>query len=115
MSFFNVRLDFNLIQLVNTPTRTTLASSTVLHLVLTTQPELVKTLYVMPGVSDHFAVPFNMMKTVEKSACAKFFREYKRADYASIDNELHGFLSDYISDFAERSVHPDPLHPVPLN
>lgn len=103
-SFLNMCLDFNLIQLVNTQTRTTLASSTVLDLVLTTHPQVVKSLSVMPGVSDHFAVHFNMTKTVEKTESTKFFRDYKRADYAAINNALQGFLSDYFSHFAERSV-----------
>lgn len=105
VSFVNVCSDFNLIQLVKCPTRVTTTSSNILDLVLTTHPDLVTSLSVVPGLSDHSAIHFTMFNgNPKRKKTLKTIRDYKRADYAAINRELEVFTEEFFSNFNERSV-----------
>lgn len=104
-SFVSVCSDFNLIQLVKYPTRVTTTSSTILDLVLTTHPDLVTSLSVIPGLSDHSAIHFTIPnRNPRRQKTSKTFRDYKRADYAAINRELEIFTEELFQNFDQRSV-----------
>lgn len=52
-AFLEVCALFNLTQMVANPTRVTTTSANILDLVLTTNPELINSISVLPGLSDH--------------------------------------------------------------
>lgn len=104
LSFLSLCLDFNLKQLVQEPTRCSSHSSNVLDLILTTTPELVSPLTYLPGLSDHCVIQFDLQASASSYKAFKIIRDYRNADFVSINNELDTFLTDYISRFHTRTV-----------
>lgn len=103
--FLNTCAQFNLTQLVMCPTRITHSSASTLDLVLTSHPDLVQSLSVLPGLSDHEAIVFNLpCASPRKQKSKKRFRDYSRADYGTINTELEHFTSVFLEDFNQRSV-----------
>lgn len=103
--FLELCSTFSLTQLIKEPTRITPSVSNTLDLILTTRPDLVSEVTCLPGISDHSLLSFKvcleqpkMVKTI------KTLRNYNKADFLAINNELAVFLDDYLSDFDYRNV-----------
>lgn len=103
--FIRICTDFGLTQLVNFPTRVTKTTSSILDLILTSEPDVVSSVTSTPGISDHdliqatISLPFSRMRKQLKT-----IRDYKKADFDSINNALGSFLDEFLPDYLERSV-----------
>lgn len=86
----NLSLDFNFSQVVNKPTRGT----NILDLVLTTALDTIDTIEYYDGFSDHTLLQLAIHKLVPNigSMATKFIRNYNRADYKGMNNELAAFF-----------------------
>ena len=86
--------DSGLKQLVTEPTR----NNHILNLVLTSQPDLINDVKVMPGISDHEAVTFKIKfsPTAPPSKLRKVY-QYHKANTNSILEEMNHFLSTFLS------------------
>lgn len=104
-AFIELCLDFNLNQLINQPTRITETTSNILDLCLSSDPDISNNFTFHPGLSDHLAIhfflslPFNVKLTHKKK-----IRDYRNADFESINSELHSFYHIFSSAFSNRSV-----------
>lgn len=105
-AFINTCADFNLTQLDKEPTHTTSSSATILDLLLTSHPSMVVSVSLLPGVSDHAAIQFDLWNTSPNGPKAvKSIRDYARGNFSSINTELEIFLHDFVTCFPDRSVH----------
>lgn len=103
--FINLCSTFNLTQIVDQPTRTTPTSSNLLDLVLTTCPDLCSPITFMPKLSDHSLLNFSISIPVKKlTRTTKILSDYRNADFAKINDELHTFLTTYLTGFENHSV-----------
>lgn len=103
--FINLCNDFNLMQLVKLPTRTTSSSSNLLDLILTTEPDYICSLIHLPGLSDHCMLSFKCdIKSVRKANSTKVIFDYKKANFDSINAELEDFWHEFLRSFSQRSV-----------
>ena len=86
--------DSGLEQLVTQPTR----NNHILNLVLTSQPDLINDVNVVPGISDHEAVTFKIKfsPTTPPSKLRKVY-QYHKANTNSILEEMNHFLSTFLS------------------
>lgn len=99
---------FNLSQLVNVLTRVTSSSANVLDLLLTTTPESVSSLSLLPGLSDHSAIHFTLQTSSPRLPRQyKLIRDYGKADFRAINAELAIFADAFFPQFWERSIHED--------
>lgn len=104
-SFLNLISDFALFQMITQPTRITSCSASILDLVLTTSVDLMSPITFLPGLSDHALLHFDLqLSAPHVLRHAKYIRDYGKADFTSINNELCLFLDDYTKDFDLRSV-----------
>lgn len=104
-SFLDLCTTFHFTQMVTQPTRCCGNSVNTLDLVLTTCPEAVTSLSVLPGLSDHSLLQFDLnCSTPRHPKTVKQIRDYSRADYASINTELSTFVDDFIDNFSTRSL-----------
>lgn len=102
--FINLCLDFNFKQLVLQPTRSTRHSANILDLLLTTTPQLVSCLRYLPGLSDHCLIYFELRTSAPATKAPKVIRDYKNADFESINRELMDFVTQFIPSVHTRSV-----------
>lgn len=103
--FINVCLNFNLTQLITEPTRISGETSNILDLILTTKPDSLSYITLLPEISDHkviYAV-FEFVPELRK-ACSKTIRLYDKGDYSAIVTELEAFLPHFETTLSERSV-----------
>lgn len=96
---------FNFTQIVTEPTRVTDTTANILDLILCSSPELCSEITYLPGLSDHFVLNFSIAiarkKTPRKT---KTLRNYHRADFSKINNELSHFLTTFLEGYDLRSV-----------
>lgn len=91
--FLDLCSTFHFSQLVTQPTRISITSANVLDLVLTTSPDLVRSLACTPGLSDHCFIHFSIKANTNKTrGKPKYVRDYRKADYLSISKDLELFL-----------------------
>lgn len=103
--FINLCTDFNFSQLITQPTRVTASSSNILDLVLTTTPDLVHSLSFLPGLSDHCFVHFTLEGNSHRlKSMPKRIRDYSKANYPAINDELAQFLDEYMQNFSNRTI-----------
>lgn len=96
---------FSFSQLVKEPTRTTLSTSNTLDLILTTRPDLASDIAVLPGLSDHFILTFEIKLSRPKDKNkSKTIRDFKHANFDAINRDLCGFVDAFLIDFDNRSV-----------
>ena len=86
--------DYGLEQLVMSPTR----NDNTLDLILTTQPDLISNLAVVPGMSDHKAIIFDLSISFSqpKNPVRKIFL-YHKCDVTMVKNDLLSFQQDFLS------------------
>lgn len=103
--FVDVCNDFHLHQIVSQPTRTTSSSSNILDLILTTTPNLASPVSHLDGLSDHALLHFLIKSPMHRGIKhAKVIRNYNKANFTAINNELCTFLDTFLCGFSERSV-----------
>lgn len=103
--FVKMCSDFNLRQLVNQPTRVTASSSSILDLVLTTCPDLVSPISYLSGLSDHSVLHFYFkVQRTKPVKNAKLIRDYSKANFAAINEELCVFMDSFLLNFDQRTV-----------
>lgn len=103
--FVTLCSDYNLVQLVKAPTRVTATSSSVLDLILATHPDVVSSISCMPCISDHHVLHFIL--NIPKGPSLPIFksiRDYKAADFTTINQKLCKFLDEYLEGFQNRSL-----------
>lgn len=99
--FLDVCLDFNLEQVITEPTRL----DNILDLVLASNPEIIKSISVVDGFSDHRLLLINLeLACPRQTFRSKIIRDYNKADYASINRELQCFYDSYVELFWERTL-----------
>lgn len=105
-NFIDVCLGFNLRQLVSLPTRVSPSGSSILDLVLTTNPELiVQPLSCFDGVSDHKALHCCLNIQPPKPVLVKKkIRLYDKGNYEQINFCLSNYFSVFNTGFSSRSV-----------
>lgn len=104
-SFLDLCSTFHFTQMVTEPTRCSDNSANILDLVLTTFPEAITSLSVLPGLSDHALLQFELnFATTRNPKKVKQIRDYSRADYESINTELSLFVEDFLENFSLRSL-----------
>lgn len=92
--FSHLCLDFNLTQLINQPARITDLCCNVLDLCLSSGPSMIHSLTYLPGLGNrlvlNFSLPLPNRCQLSKSKIQ--IRDYRNADYATVNTELS---SDY--------------------
>lgn len=97
--------EFHFTQMVTQPTRCTAHSANTLDLVLTSSPDAVTSMSVLPGISDHSLIHFSLTFPVSRlKKHVKYIRDYAKADYDSINAELSYFVDEFLEQFTNRSV-----------
>lgn len=96
---------FSFTQVVKQPTRTTQTTANILDLVLTSTPDLISGISYLPGLSDHSLLSFHIDIPRPKAATStKIIRNYKKANFEAINNQLGIFLETFLMNFDKRSV-----------
>lgn len=99
--FLEMTLTFNLTQMVNTPTR----GANILDLVLVSNPDTVKSVSSVEGLSDHNLVLFNLsIPRPVRQRSIKHIRDYNKANFTKINSELSEFLDYFRRSASLRSV-----------
>lgn len=99
--FLDNCLNFNLIQVVNQPTR----GDNILDLVLTSSPELIENVDSVPGLSDHNILLIELsIPVLTRNPTIKTIRDFNKADYVAINQHLSSFYQTYAENFFSRSV-----------
>lgn len=103
--FLNLCSLFSFSQLVSEPTRTTQETANILDLILTTHANFASPISYLPGLSDHSLLSFNINVPLSKATTStKQIRDYSRADFETINNELACFLDIFLLHFDTRTV-----------
>lgn len=103
--FVNTYLTFGLTQLVTNPTRQTDHTSSILDLVLSSNPDSVSSISYHPGLSDHSIIHVSVEGNVPVQArIRKTITLYDKGDYGSMNAELEDFYADFVPNFFDRSV-----------
>lgn len=103
--FIRICSDFGLTQLVNFPTRVTDTTSSILDLILTSEPDIVSSVSNVPGISDHDIIQANILLPFSRMRKQlKTIRDYRKADFDSINKDLGTFLDEFLPNYPERSV-----------
>lgn len=103
--FFGFCSTFSLCQMVTQATRITQNTSNTLDLILTNYPECASDTQYLPGISDHLIITFHLNVPFEKlPKSKKIIRDYKKANYEAINNELCEFVDEFLKDFDNRTV-----------
>lgn len=98
--FLELTLDFNLQQVITSPTR----GDNILDLLLTSHPDDVKSITVLPGLSDHNLVHISMtLPLKKKSPTSKLIKDYKRADFDAMNNDLEKFFDNFRCTYLNRT------------
>ena len=99
--FIETLKEFSLMQMVREPTR----GGNILDLFLTTNHTLVKSVSIIPGLSDHNIVKciVNSKPKVTKKAPRKTFL-YRKADWVSFRDYMQSFCSSFLSSYEGKSV-----------
>lgn len=98
--FINLTLDFNLHQVISCPTR----GNNTLDLLLTTCPDDIKSLNILPAISDHSLLDISIaLPFAKKSPTTKLITDYKRGNYDAMNNELKRFYSSFCKTYETRT------------
>ena len=95
-SFFVAMMnDYGFEQFVTQPTR----EDHLLDLVLSTDPEIIENVQVVPGISDHEAITCQLVLPMDKptSNSLRKVYQYHRADVSGINEELSNFTTSFLS------------------
>ena len=86
----NYECDYGFEQLVNLPTR----GNHILDLVLSTHPDIISQVEVVPGISDHEAVTF---QSLNRSPASKLYKvyQYHKANISEIIEEMNNFTTSF--------------------
>uniref|UniRef100_A0A131YPE6 Endonuclease/reverse transcriptase n=1 Tax=Rhipicephalus appendiculatus TaxID=34631 RepID=A0A131YPE6_RHIAP len=99
--FLEVVFTYSLSQVVTTPTR----GSNILDLVLTTDSEQINSLQCVQGVSDHNILFFNIaIELPDRQPSTKYIRDYNKANFSEINNQLESFFEDFKRSASLRTV-----------
>lgn len=103
--FLNICSLFSLTQVITQPTRLTQITANTLDLALTSRPDLVSDMTLLPGLSDHLLISFRInIPRPKASRKTKTIRDYKKANFSAINTELCSFLDRFLEGFDKRSV-----------
>ncbi|CAN8020649.1 unnamed protein product, partial [Ixodes persulcatus] len=103
--FLSLSLEFNLTQLIKSPTRITMDCSAILDLLLTTLPDVFSDISCLDGLSDHKLVHLYAMFPVPTNVTSrKVIRNYAKGNYDAINANLTVFAQDFLFDFSSRTV-----------
>lgn len=84
---------FSLTQLVTLPTRVSSHSANTLDLILTSTPDLASDITCLPDISDHSLLTFCINAPFRtNSKKGKIIRNYRKANFEAINDELAVFL-----------------------
>lgn len=99
-AFLALCTQFSLCQLVTKPARTTATTAIILDLVLASSSNFVTSISILPVLSDHSFVQFELNVAVSQSVNQrKCICNYHSADFVSINNELCAFLEQFLKRF----------------
>ena len=86
--------DYGFEQFVTQPTR----EDHLLNLVLSTNPDIIENVQVVPGISDHGSITGQLVLPSEKPAATTLRKvyQYHRADARSINEELSNFTTSFL-------------------
>lgn len=99
--FLEFALLYNFTQSVNEPTR----GLNTLDLILTSNPELIQSVSCANGLSDHSIVLFNISSRIpRRQPLNKYIRDYNKADFSLINEELEQFYLPFNQSAFTRSV-----------
>ena len=100
--FVEMMNDYGFEQFVTQPTR----EDHLLDLVLSTNPDIIENVQVVPGISDHEAITCQLVLPSKKPAATTLRKvyQYHRADIRSINEELSNFTSFLINNPYENTV-----------
>lgn len=97
--------DFHFNQIVLNPTRVTPTSSNIPDLFLTTTSDLGSPVVLSDGLNDHSLLHFFVQIHLhDHSTCTKLISNYKKANFAAINDELCNFLGYFADGFDDRLV-----------
>lgn len=103
--FLNLCSVFSLAQLVTQATRVSNNVANTLDLVLTTHADLASHITYLPGISDHLSLNFIINAPIpNKSKHRKTIRDYRKANFVAINNELSHFYDYFVKHLDDRSV-----------
>lgn len=103
--FLDMGSVFSLTQLVIEPTRITNGTAHTLDLALSNVPDLICNLTHLPGLRDHSIVMFSLKLLCPKTKNrGKPIRNYNRANFQAINNELCAILDAFLDGFDDRTV-----------
>lgn len=99
--FVDLTLDFNLVQMINESTRV----NNILDLCLASVPEIVKSVSVIDGFSDHKLIHMTVSLAPSRNITgSKFILDYNKADFDKINAGLLEFFESYVMGFSCRTV-----------
>ena len=93
--FVEIMNNYGFEQLVTQPTR----KNHLLDLVLSTNPDIIENVQVVPGISDHEAVTCQLVLPSEKPTARNLRKvyQYHRADIRGINEELNNFTTSFLT------------------
>lgn len=95
LSFVDLCNRFHMSQIVKIPTRVTTSSANVLYLILTTVPDFVSFLTVLPGLSEHAVIYFSLPSALPLCLCVtKQLQTTLRVISTQLTRSLRTFPSD---------------------
>lgn len=103
--YIQVCIEFNLCQLVTSPTRVTPESSNVLELILTNTPEFYSDISCLDGLSDHKLLHLYVtFPSPTKCSSRKVIKNYAKVNYDAINASLTTFSQDFLFDYNSRTL-----------
>ena len=97
-NFVDILNDHHLQQIVDNPTRYGKSSSSLLDLVICTQPSMVHNLSVGREISDHCMVSFDLsLQVVLPESTPRKILLYSRGNYNQLRSDMHTFGSSFIA------------------
>lgn len=104
-SFIDTCLKFGLCQLISEPTRVTSSSSSLLDLILTTDPDLFGPISFPTSLSDHKAIYVPLRLTCQRNRPKKkTIRLYDKANFDAFNQDLSLFFTTFQAGFLDRPV-----------
>ena len=93
--FVEMMNDYGFEQFVTQPTR----EDHLLDLVISTDPNIIENVQVVPGISDHEAITCQLVLPMDKptSNNSRKIYQYHRADINGINEELYNFITSFLS------------------
>lgn len=87
------------------PTWITFNIANVPDLILTTTPDLISPISLLPGISDHLLLHFYLNILIKHNIKEiRTIWDHKNADFVGISNHLCTFLDNFVTIFSPRSV-----------